>query len=58
MNITYKTNGSETDKSMTEWYFGRNFVKNLTAAAIHQHKASGKTEFKFWQDGTGYKTDI
>lgn len=56
MNITYKTNGFETTKSMTEWYFGRGFVKSSTADAIRQHNASGKVEFKFWQNGTGYMT--
>ena len=56
MNITYKTNGVATNKSMTEWYFGKAFVKNSTAAAIQQHKKSGNTEFKFWQNGTGYIT--
>lgn len=56
MNITYKTNGFLTTKSMTEWYFGQSFVKNLTVSAIRQHKKSGENEFKFWQDGTGYMT--
>lgn len=56
MNITYKTNGAATTKSMTEWYFGQGFVKNSTAAAILQHNTSSKTEFKFWQNGTGYMT--
>ena len=41
---TYKTNHATTTKSMTEWYFGKAFV------------ASMKTEFRFWQDGTGYLT--
>lgn len=56
MNITYKTNGATTTKSMTEWYFGKTFVKNLTASAMQMHEKSGKTEFKFWQNGTGYMT--
>lgn len=56
MNITYKTNGSITTKSMTEWFFGKSFVENFTASAIKMHEKSGNTEFKFWQDGTGYMT--
>ena len=56
MSITYKTNGVATAKSTTEWYFGHGFVKNSTAAAIQQRNASDKTEFNFWQNGTGYMT--
>lgn len=56
MEITYRTNGVATTKSLTEWYFGRTFVKNLTDSAMKMHEKSGKTEFKFWQNGTGYMT--
>ena len=33
MTITYKTNGSVTTKSLTEWFFGKSFVKSLTESA-------------------------
>lgn len=56
MSITYKTNGATTTKSMAAWYFGQGFVENSTADAIRQHDVSGKVEFKFWQNGTGYMT--
>lgn len=56
MNITYKTNGATTTKSLTEWYFGTAFVKTHTASAMQMCEKSGKTEFKFWQNGIGYMT--
>lgn len=56
MEITYKTNGCITTKSMTEWYFGKKFVETLTASAQRMNEKSGETTFKFWQDGTGYLT--
>ena len=56
MTITYKTNHACTSKSLTEWYFGKQTVANLTATAKRMHKKSGKSEFRFWQDGTGYLT--
>ena len=56
MEITYKTNGSITTKSMAEWFFGKAFVANLTASAKRMHEKSGESTFKFWQDGTGYLT--
>lgn len=56
MEITYKTNGTATTKSMTEWYFGKAFVKNVTASALRMHEKSSKTEIQFWQNGTGYMT--
>jgi hypothetical protein len=40
---TYKTNHATTTKSMT-------------AKAKRENKKTGKTEFRFWQDGTGYLT--
>ena len=58
MTITYRTNGAQTSKSMTEWYFGKQFVSNLTASAVRMHKATGESSFKFWQKGTGYLTII
>ena len=54
MKITYTTNGKATTQSLTEWFFGTKTVRNLTEAAQRMHKVSGKTEFRFWQDGTGY----
>lgn len=54
--MTFKTNSSLTTKSMTEWYFGKKFVAEKTAEAKRMNKKTGKTEFRFWQDGTGYLT--
>lgn len=56
MEIIYRTNGVITTTSLTNWYFGSKVVKNLTNAAEHEFKKTGKREFKFWQDGTGYLT--
>ena len=53
---TYKTNHATTTKSMTEWYFGKAFVASMTAKAKRGNKKTGKTESRFWQDGTGYLT--
>lgn len=53
---TYKTNHATTTKSLTEWYFGKTFVASMTAKAKRENKKTGKTEFRFWQDGTGYLT--
>jgi hypothetical protein len=52
--ITYKTNNAITTKSMTEWYFGKAFVASMTEKAMQENKKTGKNEFSFWQDGTGY----
>lgn len=41
---------------MTEWYFGKTFVASMTAKAKRESKKTGKTEFSFWRDGTGYLT--
>ena len=30
MTINYKTNGAYCTKSLTEWYFGKTFVKKAT----------------------------
>ena len=54
--MTFKTNSSLTTKSMTEWYFGKKFVAEKTTEAKRMNKKTGKTEFRFWQDGTGYLT--
>ena len=53
---TYKTNHAATTKSLTEWYFGKAFVASMTAKARRESKKTGKTEFRFWQDSTGYLT--
>ena len=53
---TYKTNGVMTSKSDTEWYFGKQFVENMTASAERMNSKTGERVFKFWQDGTGYLT--
>ena len=56
MTITYQTNHVDTTKSLTEWYFGKKTVANLTASAKRMYKKSGKTEFDFFQNGTGFLT--
>ena len=58
MNITYKTNHAKTSRSLTEWYFGKQTVASLTASAMRMHKKNGETEFRFWQEGTGFLTVI
>ena len=52
--MTYKTNHAKTTKSMAEWYFGKKFVAAKTAEAKRLNKKTGETEFRFWQDGTGF----
>ena len=54
--ITDKTNHVTTSKEMTEWYFGKAFVASMTTKAKRENVKSGKTEFRFWQEGTGYLT--
>ena len=54
--IIIKTTKQHVMKSMTEWYFGKAFVASMTAKAKRENKKTGKTEFRFWQDGTGYLT--
>jgi hypothetical protein len=56
MTVTYKTNSTTTSKSMTEWYFGKEFVATLTASAKRMYKKTGETAFRFFQKGTGYLT--
>lgn len=55
-NIIYRVNGSLTTQSLAEWFFGSQFVANLTASAKRMNETTGKNTFKFWQDGTGYLT--
>ena len=54
--MTYKTNHSQTTRSMTEWYFGKKFLAAKAAEAKRLNKKTGETEFRFWQDGTGFLT--
>lgn len=56
--ITYKTNHAETSKSLTEWYFGKEVVRNLTASAKRMNAKTGKSEFRTFVKGTGFLTII
>ena len=55
-SYTYKTNGSECSKSLTEWYFGKTFVRNAEKILDLLHEMNGSKSTKIWQDGTGYLT--
>lgn len=52
--MTFRTNGKETTRSLTEWFFGKTFV----ARCIRETETSGLKGKKFWQEGTGYLTII
>ena len=52
MNITYITNHASTSKSLTEWYFGKQFVNKT----IEQLMSSGMKSIKVFQPGTGFLT--
>lgn len=54
--ITYKTNSGITTKSLTEWYFGKKYVSTMVSKAKAEHKKTGKTEFRYFQAGTGFLT--
>lgn len=54
--ITYKTNSAVTTKSMTEWYFGKKYVSSMTRMAQEDQKKTGKSEYRFFQAGTGFLT--
>lgn len=54
--IIYKVNGVQVTAHMAEWYFGKAFVSRLIAYAMRMNQESGQSEFKRWQDGTGYLT--
>ena len=56
MKFTYKTNGAETTKSLTEWYFGKKFVSGWTDTLKKLNASDGRKEIKVWQTGTGYLT--
>lgn len=53
---TTRRERSRPHTHMTEWYFGKAFVASMTAKAKRDSKKTGMTEFRFWQDGTGYLT--
>ena len=42
MTINYKTNGAYCTKSLTEWYFGKTFVKKATDAAVDAIRANSQ----------------
>ena len=56
MTATYKTNGKATTKTLTEWFFGKDFVSRMTAKAKRESKMSGETAYRFFQEGTGFLT--
>jgi len=56
MEFEYYTNHSITTKSLTEWYFGKKFVKAAADKLVKLNKVDGRKELKVWQDGTGYLT--
>ena len=56
--MKFKTNSTVTTRSLTEWFFGKDFVKEKTLEAEKASKETGKKEFRFWQEGTGYLTII
>lgn len=58
MKITYKTNHVETTKSLTEWYFGKEFVARLTRSSESMREKTGESSFEFWQNGTGILTIV
>ena len=56
--MKFKTNSTVTTRSLTEWFFGKDFVEEKTLEAEKASKETGKKEFLFWQEGTGYLTII
>ena len=56
--MKFKTNSAETTRSLTEWYFGKDFVEKKTIEAEKAFRETGNKEFRFWQEGTGYLTII
>lgn len=54
--MIYKTNSAYTSKMMAEWYCGKSFVAEETNEAKCLNRKTGETNFRFWQDGTGYLT--
>ena len=54
--VGYKTNGAETTATLAEWYFGKDYLRCMTEAALLMHRATGNGSFDFWQEGTGTLT--
>ena len=56
MTISYKTNSKATTKSLTEWFFGKDYTESMTRKAIEWNKQTGRAEFRFFKKGTGFLT--
>ena len=56
MTITYKTNSAKTTKTLTEWFFGKAYVKSMTEKALREAEKSGTAEIRVFQAGTGFLT--
>lgn len=56
MNITYKTNQFVTTTSLTEWFFGKEFVESKTNIVKAAYEKDGASSMDFWQNGTGRLT--
>ena len=54
----YKVNGSYATKSLTEWFFGKKFVRVAEKKLLSANKSNGTRSIKVWQDGTGYLTVV
>ncbi len=56
--MRFMTNGAETTRSLTEFYFGKRFVARKIVESEKQSRQTGEKQFRFWQNGTGYLTII
>ena len=56
--MKFKTNSTVTTRGLTEWFFGKDFVEKKIHEAEKAFRETGKKEFRFWQEGTGYLTII
>lgn len=56
MDITYKTNQFVTTASLTEWFFGKEFVDSKTNIVKAAYEKDGTSSMDFWQNGTGRLT--
>ena len=56
--MRFMTNGAETTRSLTEFYFGKRFVARKIVESEKQARQTGEKQFRFWQNGTGYLTII
>lgn len=56
--MRFKTNSAQTTRSLTEFFFGKKFVAQKITEAEKAFKETGKKEFRFWQEGTGFLTII